>query len=63
MAKYRVRDGVRHGSANQHGPGAIVELDEQDAFAFRDKLEMVVEKPKRQTRRKKSPPKPAEAEK
>jgi hypothetical protein len=38
MPKYRVKPGCYHGSKKQYGPGSIVELTEQEAAAFLDKL-------------------------
>lgn len=43
MPRYRVRPGKRHGAFKQYGPGDIVEMSEQEAHGFRDKLERVVE--------------------
>lgn len=39
--KYRVKPGRMHGAFNQHGPGSIVELTEDEAGGFLDKLELV----------------------
>ncbi len=41
MAKYRVRDGYTYGAFGTYHGGDIVELPEQDAEAFLDKLELV----------------------
>jgi len=38
---YRVKPGYTHGAYNQHGPGALVELTEDEAGGFLDKLELV----------------------
>lgn len=43
MPSYRVRPGVRFGAAKQHGPGDVVELSEEEAKGFLDKLELVRE--------------------
>jgi hypothetical protein len=40
MAKYRVRDGYTYGAFGTYHGGDIVELPEQDAEAFLDKLEL-----------------------
>jgi hypothetical protein len=39
--KYRVKPGLMHGAFNQYGPGSIVELTEDEAGGFLDKLELV----------------------
>jgi len=39
--KYRVKPGRMHGAFNQYGPGSIVELTEDEAGGFLDKLELV----------------------
>lgn len=39
MAKYRVRPGFTHGAVDQHKAGAVVELTEEEAAGFLDKLE------------------------
>lgn len=41
MPKYRVKTGFRHGNLNQYGPGDVVELTEEEAAGFLDKLELV----------------------
>jgi hypothetical protein len=41
MAKYRVKQGQQFGARKQHQAGAIVELTEQEAAGFLDKLELV----------------------
>jgi len=38
---YRVKPGYLHGAYNQHGPGSLVELTEDEASGFLDKLELV----------------------
>lgn len=38
---YRVKPGRMHGAFNQYGPGSIVELTEDEAGGFLDKLELV----------------------
>lgn len=43
MAKYRVKPGHQFGARKQHAEGAIVELTEQEAAGFLDKLELVRE--------------------
>lgn len=43
MATYRVRPGFTHGSSNEFRPGDLVEMDEEAAYGFRDKLELVQE--------------------
>lgn len=45
MTSYRVRDGYRFGTSNQHAPGTIVDLTEDEARGFLDKLERVVDEP------------------
>lgn len=45
MMKYRVRPGFRHGAQRQYGPGDVLEMTEQDAAGFLDKLELVPEEP------------------
>ena len=41
--RYRVRQGYTFGAFDQHTAGAVVELAEQEAGAFLDKLEPVEE--------------------
>lgn len=41
--QYRVRPGYRHGAQKQYGPGDVVELTEQEAAGFLDKLEPLAE--------------------
>jgi len=43
--RYRVKPGFRHGAEKQYGPGDIVELSEEEAVGFLDKLEPVQEEP------------------
>jgi len=43
MAQYRVKPGVRFGASDQHAPGDIVDLSEQEAAGFADKLALVRE--------------------
>jgi hypothetical protein len=38
---YRVKSGRMFGAFNQHGPGSLVELTEDEAGGFLDKLELV----------------------
>lgn len=38
---YRVKAGRMHGAFNQYGPGDIVELTEDEAGGFLDKLELI----------------------
>lgn len=39
--RYRVRAGFRHGARREFGPGDVLELTEQEAAGFLDKLEPV----------------------
>lgn len=39
MALYKVRPGRRHGKDNEYGPGDVVEMTEQEAAGFLDKLD------------------------
>jgi hypothetical protein len=39
--KYRVKPGRMFGSFFEHGPGSVVELSEEEAGGFLDKLELV----------------------
>jgi len=41
MPEYRVKPGYRHGVGKAYGPGDIVELTEEAAAGFLDKLERV----------------------
>lgn len=43
MPQYRVKPGKRHGMGKRYGPGDVVELTEQEAAGFLDKLERVVD--------------------
>lgn len=43
--QYQVRPGMKFGAYRQYGPGAIVELTEDEADDFRDVLELVRGKP------------------
>lgn len=42
---YRVRPGFRHGKSKQFGPGDVVELTDEEASGFSDKLELVAPQP------------------
>lgn len=39
MGKYVVKQGRHHGAMRQYGPGDVVELDEESAKLFADKLD------------------------
>ena len=41
MPLYKVKPGCRHGAHDQYGEGDVVELDEDSAFQYRDKLESI----------------------
>lgn len=43
--KYRVRPGILHGAQRQYKPGDVLELTEQEAAGFLDKLELVPDEP------------------
>lgn len=41
MPTYRVKPGYKHGATNQYEPGDTVEMTEEEAAGFLDKLELV----------------------
>lgn len=60
LKKWRVKPGHWFGPGNQYQAGDVVDLTDQEASAFLDKLEpVVVEKPKVAPQTKELKPKPA----